>query len=114
MRNSGYDSGIPHFFRIPHSAFVCAVAVAAAQTTLPPLPRLALDAFPPTTRDALSRPYAAAVARPADATAVGTLARTLHAWDQLGAAHDTYLRAQALAPTAFEWLYLDGVTLQRL
>ena len=62
----------------------------------------------------MTRPYAAAVARPTDVSAVATLARTLHAWDQLGAAHETYLRAQALTPAAFEWLYLDGVALQRL
>src|SRR5262249_26459809 len=59
-------------------------------------------------------PYAAAVARPTDVSAVGTLARTLHTWDQLGAAHETYARAEALAPAAFEWQYLDGVVLQRL
>src|SRR5262249_725301 len=93
---------------------VCAAIVVAAQTSLPPLPRLALDAFPSQTRDALSRPYAAALSRPTDVSAVGTLARTLHAWDQLGAAHETYARAQALAPAAFEWQYLDGVALQRL
>ena len=86
----------------------------AAQASLPPLPRLSLDSFPPQTRDALSRPYSAAAARPTDVDAVGTLARTLHAWDQWGAAHETYLRAQALAPGAAEWLYLDGVALQRL
>ncbi|HKB14036.1 MAG TPA: tetratricopeptide repeat protein [Vicinamibacterales bacterium] len=62
----------------------------------------------------MSRPYAAALSRPTDVSAVGTLARTLHAWDQLGAAHETYARAQALAPAAFEWQYLDGVALQRL
>jgi len=102
-------------FRIPRSAFrVCAVAVVAAQTIPPPLPRLTLDAFPPQTRDALSRAYAAAVSRPTDVSAVGVLGRLLQAWDQVGAAHETYLRAQALAPTAFEWLYLDGVALQRL
>jgi tetratricopeptide (TPR) repeat protein len=38
----------------------------------------------------------------------------LHAWNQWGAAHDTYERAQALAPNAFEWRYLDGLALQRL
>jgi tetratricopeptide (TPR) repeat protein len=65
-------------------------------------------------RDAVSRPYAAATSRPGDVDAVGTLARTLHAWDQWGAAHETYLRAQALAPRAVEWLYLDGLALQRL
>src|SRR5262245_15883270 len=54
------------------------------------------------------------MSRPADVDAVGTLARTLHAWDQWGAAHETYVRAQALAPHSVEWLYLDGVALQRL
>jgi len=99
--------------RSPHSAMgVCALVLSLAQT--PVLPRLALDAFPPQSRDALSRAYADAVSRPMDVNAVGTLARTLHAWDQVGAAHETYLRAQALAPASFEWLYLDGVALQRL
>src|SRR5439155_13466545 len=93
--------------RTPQSAIqVCALVFSLAQITP--------DAFPPQMRDALSRAYAAAVSRPTDVGAVGTLARMLHAWDQLGAAHETYLRAQALAPAAFEWLYLDGVALQRL
>jgi tetratricopeptide (TPR) repeat protein len=85
-----------------------------AQTTLPPLPRLALDSYPVSTRQAISRPYREATARPADAEAVGALARSLHAWEQWGAAHEAYLRAQALAPRAFEWQYLDAVVLQRL
>ena len=38
----------------------------------------------------------------------------LHAWEQWDAAHETYARAQALAPRAFEWHYLDAVVLQRL
>ena len=85
-----------------------------AQIDLPPLPRLALDSYPPSTREALSRFYKEATARPGDVVAVGALARALHAWDQWGAAHDTYVRAQALAPRAFEWQYLDGLALQRL
>src|SRR6476619_806733 len=86
----------------------------AAQTTLPPLPRLALESFPPESRDVLVRSYQAATAHPTDVAAVGALARMLHAWNQWGAAHDTYERAQALAPNAFEWRYLDGLALQRL
>jgi tetratricopeptide (TPR) repeat protein len=97
-----------------HFSPACALIVFLAQAALPPLPRLSLDAFPPQTRDALARPYAAATARPTDVDAVATLARTLQAWDQWGAAHETYLRAQALAPQAFAWQYLDGVVLQRL
>jgi len=86
----------------------------AAQTTLPPMPRLALDSFPPEARDVLARPYETAVQRPMDVQAVGALARALHAWNQWGAAHETYVRAQALAPATFEWQYLDGLALQRL
>jgi tetratricopeptide (TPR) repeat protein len=46
--------------------------------------------------------------------AIGVLAKTLHAWDQWNAAHEAYRRAQALAPGAFAWHYLDAVVLQRL
>jgi protein O-GlcNAc transferase len=109
------DCGLKSAIRNPQSAFrCCALIFSLAQAALPPLPRLVLDAFPPQTRDALAQPYAAATARPTDGAVVATLARTLHAWDQWGAAHDTYVRAQALAPGAFEWQYLDGVVLQRL
>jgi tetratricopeptide (TPR) repeat protein len=87
---------------------------AAAQSTLPPLPHLAIDAFPSPTRDALIRPYRDASARPGDAEAVGGLARALQAWEQWSAAHEAYLRAHALAPRTFAWSYLDAVVLQRL
>src|SRR6185295_11183384 len=102
-------------FRNPKSAIrVCAIVVSLAQTTLPPLPRLALDSYPAGARQAISRAYQDATAQPADITAVGTLARTLHAWEQWNSAHDAYARAQALAPNAFDWLYLDAVVLRRL
>jgi tetratricopeptide (TPR) repeat protein len=89
-------------------------AAAQAPTALPPLPRLALDSYPSPTRNALSRVYRDATARPTDAGTAGALARALHAWEQWGAAHAAYLRAHALAPRTFEWLYLDAVVLQRL
>src|SRR5262245_26160940 len=88
--------------------------MALAQAALPPLPRLALDTFPASTREAISRVYRDATARPSDVAAVGALAKTLHAWEQWSGAHDTYARAQALAPRAFEWQYLDAIVLQRL
>ena len=87
---------------------------ASEQTALPPLPRLALEAYPPATRQALSRPYENATAHANDAAAVGGLARALHAWEQWSSAHDAYLRAQALAPATFEWHYLDAIVLERL
>ena len=87
---------------------------ASQQAALPPLPRLALDAYPPATRQALSRAYENATAHANDAAAVGGLARALHAWEQWSSAHDAYLRAQALAPATFEWHYLDAIVLERL
>jgi tetratricopeptide (TPR) repeat protein len=96
------------------SAALLSFALAAAQAALPPLPQLAFDAYPMAAREAVARAYRAAAAQSTDPAAVGTLAETLHAWDQWGAAHETYVRLQALAPRAFEWQYLDGLVLQRL
>jgi tetratricopeptide (TPR) repeat protein len=86
----------------------------AAQPAPPPLPRLVLDTYPAAARDSVARAHREAVRRPTDASAVGAFARTLHAWEQWDAAHEAYARAQALAPNAFEWSYLDAVVLQRL
>jgi tetratricopeptide (TPR) repeat protein len=86
----------------------------AAQVAGPALPRLALDAYPAAARDAISRAHRDASARPDDSAAVGALARVLHAWEQWDAAHAAYARAEALAPKAFDWHYLDAIVLQRL
>jgi tetratricopeptide (TPR) repeat protein len=80
----------------------------------PPLPELALASYPPAAREALSRAYAEAATHPSDPEKVGAFARTLHAWEQWEAAHQAYTRAQALAPQALDWFYLDAVVLQRL
>jgi tetratricopeptide (TPR) repeat protein len=86
----------------------------AAQIAAPALPRVALDTYPAAARDAISRAHRDASARPDDASTVGNLAKILHAWEQWEAAHEAYARAEALAPRAFEWRYLDGLVLQRL
>jgi protein O-GlcNAc transferase len=86
----------------------------AAQSAAPPMPQVAVDEFPASARAAVSRAYREATARPSDAGAVGTLARVLQAWEQWESAHQAYSRAGVLAPTAFEWPYLDAVVLQRL
>ena len=93
---------------------VCAACFVLAQTTLPPLPHLVLDSYPAGAREAISRAYGDATSRPTDAAAIGALARTLHAWEQWNSAHEAYARAQALAPNAFEWQYLDALVLRRL
>jgi tetratricopeptide (TPR) repeat protein len=90
------------------------IVTSAAAQTVPPLPHLSPENYPAAARDAITTVYRAASARPMDAEAVGSLARTLHAWDQWDAAHEAYVRAQALAPRTFDWHYLDAVVLQRL
>ncbi len=79
-----------------------------------PLPRLALDTYPPAARDDISKAHRVAAAKPNDEQSVGALARMLHAWEQWDAAHEAYGRVQALAPRTFDWPYLDAVVLQRL
>ena len=93
---------------------VCAIVLSVAQTTVPALPQLALDTYPAAARDAISRAHRDATAQSTDADAVGALGRVLHAWEQWDGAHQAYARAQALAPRAFEWPYLDAIVLQRL
>ena len=95
------------------SLVACGFA-AAAQAALPPLPELALERFPDSARASVSRALTDAKAHPKDPQVVGQLGRVLHAWDQYESAHSAYSRAAALAPTAFEWPYLDAIVLQRL
>jgi tetratricopeptide (TPR) repeat protein len=94
---------------------LCAISSIAAGTQgAPELPTLAIDRFPLAAREAVSRAYTDAQAHPRDAAAVGAFGRVLHAWEQWESAHQAYGRAQALAPRAFAWSYLDAVVLQRL
>lgn len=94
-------------------AILMIAADGAAQSTAP-LPRLSTDAYPPAARAGISQAYVNATAHTDDPDAVGALARVLQAWQQWEPAHQVYGRAQALAPRAFEWHYLDAVVLQRL
>lgn len=95
---------------------LAAVALVPAQKAgePPPLPRLNLEGLPQAARDTVGAASRVANEGPQDASAAGSLARALHAWEQWDGAHAAYLRAQALAPGSFEWQYLDGVVLQRL
>src|SRR5689334_8860870 len=94
---------------------IIAIALSTASAfAQPPLPRLALETYPPAAREAIARAHANASAHPQDADATGAFGRVLQAWEQWGAAHEAYVRAQALAPRAFDWAYLDAIVLQRL
>jgi len=92
-------------------AWLLSTGASQATASLPTLP---FDTYPPAMREPVTRAYRDAQARPADAAATGSLAVLLHAWEQLDAAHEAYLRAASLAPTAFEWRYLDACVLERL
>ena len=86
----------------------------AAQSVRPPLPRLDPGQYPAAARTPIARAYQNATAHPDDAQVVGQLGRILQAWEQWDAAHEAYMRAQALAPHTLDWPYLDAVVLQRL
>jgi tetratricopeptide (TPR) repeat protein len=89
-------------------------SVASTQSAPPPLPTISLDSYPQAAQDAIARAHHEATTHATDALRAGTLGRVLQAWEQWDAAHQSYTRAQALAPGAFEWHYLDAVVLQRL
>ena len=99
---------------IRHAFLAGCCLLPAVVFSQPALPKLALETYPPAAREAIARAHRVAAAKPTDADAVGTLGRWLQAWEQWEWAHQAYTRAQALAPRAFEWLYLDAVVLQRL
>ena len=100
---------------IPRASTVLFVALLAvhpaAQTALP---RLAIETYPPAAREHIGRAYRNAQAKPENAASAGALGHVLQAWGQWEPAHQAYARAQALAPRAFEWRYLDAVVLERL
>jgi tetratricopeptide (TPR) repeat protein len=95
-------------------AALAVIVMAVSARAQPPLPRLDTTAYPPAARDHIGRAYREAESHPGDPAAAGALARVFQAWEQLDAAHQAYVRAQSLAPRAFDWHYLDGIVLQRL
>lgn len=99
---------------VPGSSVLVLALLASSAAAQNALPRLTIDTYPPAAREHIGRVYTRAQAHPDDAALVGALARVLQAWEQWEPAHQTYARAQALAPRTFDWHYLDGVVLQRL
>ena len=93
-------------------------AVVAAQTNpaapLPALPSVVLETFPESARVAIQRAIDLAKAHADDAAACGALGMTLQAWEQWETAHTAYERANRLSAQNADWLYLDGVVLQRM
>lgn len=92
--------------RMLPGVFVCTLALHAAD--LPELPRVDTAKFLLVIKTQIDRADAEARSHPRDARAVGSLAMTLHAYQQYDAAERVYSRAQMLEPQNFDWLYLLG------
>ncbi len=83
------------------------------QASAPPLPALAVDAYPEQARRDILAAHEAAEAAPGDASRVGHLALVLHAWEEFDAATKAYARAQALSPQDVDWWYLGAILASR-
>ncbi|HKW97440.1 MAG TPA: tetratricopeptide repeat protein [Bryobacteraceae bacterium] len=80
----------------------------AQSERLPDLPRLNTSHFQPAIRAEIEHAESEAAAHPRDAQEVGTLAMTLHAYQQYAPAVQAYTRAHRLDPKNYDWLYLRG------
>jgi tetratricopeptide (TPR) repeat protein len=89
-------------------------ALAPAEAPAPELPPLALDHYPAELAPRVAEALLRAQREPRSASATGDLGMLLHAHDQVAAAQACYQRARALDPSAFTWVYLDGVAQLRL
>jgi tetratricopeptide (TPR) repeat protein len=75
---------------------------------LPELPHVNTARFLPVIRAQIDLALGEAKARPRDGKAAGSLAMTLHAYQQYDAAARVYQRAHLLEPQNFDWVYLLG------
>ena len=77
--------------------------------SLPALPRIFPDSFPPSIRDKVRKAYAAALGDPQVPTVNGRLGMILHAYQQSDQrAEVCYRRAHLLDPASFRWVYYLG------
>ena len=77
------------------------------------LPAIAVDSYPPVSREPIARALGEARAHPADAARLGRLAMVLHAWEQYETAAGVYARARVLE-RRYDWFYLAGLVETRL
>ena len=73
---------------------------------MPHLPQVETAHFLPVIRSQIEAALNQAKAHPLNGHIVGELAMTLHAYQQYEQAEQTYLRASALEPQNYDWLYL--------
>jgi protein O-GlcNAc transferase len=87
---------------------VLAYALSLSASNFPELPKVNTEQFLPVIRAQIENAAATAHAHPRDASAVATLAMTLHAYQQYDAAARAYEHVHELEPRNFDWLYLLG------
>src|SRR5215472_7736156 len=85
-----------------------ALCIRVQGQSLPVLPQVDTSGFLPAIRAQVELAERNARERPRDSAVVGTLAMTLHAYQQYNAAERAYTRAHLLDPQNFDWLYLLG------
>jgi tetratricopeptide (TPR) repeat protein len=95
------------------SATLAVSLLSASGSSAQGIPTIALDSFPPVSREPITRALTEARAHPIDPARVGRLGMVLHAWEQFDAAADAYARAQTLE-RRFDWFYLGGLVETRL
>jgi tetratricopeptide (TPR) repeat protein len=77
------------------------------------LPSIAVESYPPVSRQPIAAALAEAQAHPNDAARLGHLAMVLHAWEQYETASALYARARGLE-RRYDWFYLGGLAETRL
>jgi tetratricopeptide (TPR) repeat protein len=77
------------------------------------LPPIAVESYPPVSRQPIAQALSEARAHPDDAARLGHLAMMLHAWGQYETAAAVYARARALE-RRYDWFYLGGLLEARL
>jgi tetratricopeptide (TPR) repeat protein len=79
---------------------------AREQSSVPPLPRIVLETFPPSIREKVHEAYTRALANPLDPQANGQLGMILQAYNPPDSnAEICYRRARAIDPSSFRWVY---------
>ena len=98
--------------RRPAPALVVALSVlsgvTAAGQSLPPIPKLPLEALEPPARAAIEQTLKTVEETPRDAERNGRLGMLLYANEQYESAEACFERAQALAPAEARWPYYLG------
>jgi protein O-mannosyl-transferase len=111
---AAFTSPIDAVWRRPALAFLLGVAflppATASGQSMPPLPKLPLEAYEAGIREPITQAYGEVEQKPEDPDRNGTLGMLLYANEQYELAETCFARAHALAPKEARWAYLLGRT----